>query len=813
MLRKRGMACSKPLFVSNLSYVLAALCGKGGMDRAPRSRSAVFGNRLAMIEGQSSLTRYALALASVGVALGVRYALDPWLGDRMGFVTVYGGVALAVWLGGWRPALVTAVSGFVLVEYFFVPPRHVIQFTTAHFWAGLMAYSLSTSAIIYLGERARRSVWEAGERRKRLEKEMVERARAVDASRQSREQLELISDTLPALISYVDTDVRYQFCNRAYTQWFGISREQILGRTMWDVLGEQAWKAIEPHVKKALAGEVADFETEARYRSGGSRWIHAVYTPHCTSEGKVIGIVVLVSDITARKRSEEAVRESEQRFRSVADAAPVLVWMAGLDKGGLWFNKRWLEFVGRAMEDELGDGWAASVHPDDLDQFIRAYEAAFDERRDFEIEYRLRHHTGKYRWILDRGVPRYTPNGTFEGYIGACADIHEQTEAADAVRRAAERFRSLVSVITDVPWSTNADGAFITPQPAWEKYTGQTWDQYRDLGWANALHPDDRQKVMQAWSAARKTRSLYESQGRFWHAASQQWRYFSGRATPIFDPNGQVGEWVGAYTDVDEQRRTEERLERMVEERTAKLREMVAELEAFSYSIAHDMRAPLRAMQGFSDILLTDYASQLDPAGQNFLQRIASSAGRMDNLIQDTLNYSRVLRAELPMEPVNLRTLVRGIIDTYPTLMPDKADITLEGELPVVLGNEAMLTQVFSNLLGNAVKFVAQGIKPKIRVWAEDVNLPRRSPASPMLKELSQSHKTVRIFVQDNGIGIEPAQHERIFAIFQRASRGYEGTGIGLAIVKKAVERMGGEVSLQSEPGRGSTFWIELKKA
>jgi PAS domain S-box-containing protein len=237
-------------------------------------------------------------------------------------------------------------------------------------------------------------------------------------------------------------------------------------------------------------------------------------------------------------------------------------------------------------------------------------------------------------------------------------------------------------------------------------------------------------------------------------------------------------------------------LETLVQQRTAKLRETVNELEAFSYSIAHDMRAPLRSLQGFSDILLNDYGEKLDADGRRFLQRIAASAGRMDKLIQDVLNYSRVVRGELPLETVDTYQLLRGIVDTYPGFAPDKADITLEGPLPPVLGNEAMLLQIFSNFLGNAVKFVAPGVKPQVKVWAERPDSSR-----------------VRLLFKDNGIGIAQDQHEKIFCIFQQVSKDFEGTGIGLAIVKKAVERMGGKVGLQSELDHGSTFWIEIQPA
>jgi signal transduction histidine kinase len=167
----------------------------------------------------------------------------------------------------------------------------------------------------------------------------------------------------------------------------------------------------------------------------------------------------------------------------------------------------------------------------------------------------------------------------------------------------------------------------------------------------------------------------------------------------------------------------------------------------------------------------------------------------MDRLIVDVLNYSRIVRSELRLERVPLGALLEDLIETYPMFTPDKADIEVAGPLPTVLGNDAMLTQVFSNLIGNAVKFTPQGIKPRIKIWSEF--------HGPF----------VRVLVQDHGIGIAPDQHQKIFEVFQQAETSYGGTGIGLSIVKKAIERIGGEVGVSSEPGKGSTFWVEIPRA
>ena len=241
------------------------------------------------------------------------------------------------------------------------------------------------------------------------------------------------------------------------------------------------------------------------------------------------------------------------------------------------------------------------------------------------------------------------------------------------------------------------------------------------------------------------------------------------------------------------------KLEHTVAQRTAKLRETVEDLEAFSYSIAHDMRAPLRSMQGFAGILEQDYGDKLDEKAHGYLQRLGSAAARMDRLIVDILNYSQVVRGELDLGIVDTHKLVLDIIHSYPQFERTHADISIEGRLPLVLANEAALTQVMSNLLGNAVKFVKPGLRPCVRVGA--------------YPEGAHDGR-VELWVQDNGIGIPPDLQKRLFNMFTRLHRPglYEGTGIGLAIVKKAVERMGGSVGVDSNPGEGSRFWVQLRR-
>jgi signal transduction histidine kinase len=237
-------------------------------------------------------------------------------------------------------------------------------------------------------------------------------------------------------------------------------------------------------------------------------------------------------------------------------------------------------------------------------------------------------------------------------------------------------------------------------------------------------------------------------------------------------------------------------LEHRVEDRTQALAEVNRELDAFAYSISHDLRAPLRTMQGYAEALLEDFGEGLPPEGRHYTRRISAAATRMEDLIADILAYSRLAKDEVSIRPEALEAVLdQVLVDLEPMLSNTEAVVRVERPLPKVQANRAVLRQVLNNLITNAVKFVRPGDRPTTSVHAE------------------QRLSHVRVWIEDNGIGIAPEHQQRVFDPFQRLHgvETYPGTGIGLAIVRRAVTRMGGACGVESKLGQGSRFWIELR--
>ncbi|HWH68758.1 MAG TPA: PAS domain S-box protein [Candidatus Sulfotelmatobacter sp.] len=395
--------------------------------------------------------------------------------------------------------------------------------------------------------------------------------------------------------------------------------------------------------------------------------------------------------------------------------------------------------------------------------------------------------------------------------------LTERREVQNRLRQSEERFRALAEASFEgILFSDH--GQIVDCNEQLAALLGYRREELLGRSVVEFLPPDQHELARQAVQAGRATSLEVPIRHR-----DGTWRVVEVRGRPLAE---RPGLRVAVIHDITERKHTEDRLreakeelarantglEQTVQERTAKLRDMVAELEHMSYSIVHDLRAPLRAIQSYATFIEQVEGSRLALESRDYLERMKESTQRMDNLITDALNYNQAVRSELPVSSVDVAQLLQDMLRPHPQFEPVRVEIRLAGDFPRVRGNASGLTQCFSELLGNAIKFVRPGRRPEVRVWAE-ILAPQGEAGGQEGVDVSQpsSPRVVRLWFEDQGTGIPKNGQKRIFDMFQRMhGPEYAGTGIGLALVRKVMERMGGRVGVESEPDHGSRFWLEL---
>ncbi len=507
-----------------------------------------------------------------------------------------------------------------------------------------------------------------------------------------------------------------------------------------------------------------------------------------------------------RRRTERLLEESEQRYHTLARISPVGIFRTDANGVTTYVNPTWCKIAGMSPSQALGDGWLEAVHPEDRERLGRGWNESAHSRQPSYADYRFIRPDGSTAWVMGQAVPEVGPNDQVTGYVGTITDItgRKQVEAA---LKASERQLSLIyEKMSDVLFYLAIEGEerfrFISVNGAFLRVTGLKEEQVLGHTMQEVIPPSSQALVLRNYRKVIRTKKPVSWEEVTKYPAGK--RYGEVTVSPVFDAEGSCTHLIGTVHDITDRKQAEEQirklnaeLERRVEERTAQLEAANKELESFSYSVSHDLRAPLRAISGFAEIISRRHRASLNEEGRHYFDNIVQASEHMGHLIDDLLTYARLGRSGVRHEPVPLGSLLNDICNhASPTLTQTGGTLTLQKGMPTITGDTTLLSQVFINLVENALKYHKPGEPPHIAITWE-----------------SENHSII-VKVADEGIGIPEEYHEKIFHVFQRlhSDDQYPGTGIGLASVKKSVELLGGKVWVESQPGLGSTFFIRLPK-
>ncbi|KAF0129225.1 MAG: PAS domain-containing protein [Bacteroidetes bacterium] len=380
-------------------------------------------------------------------------------------------------------------------------------------------------------------------------RDITERIQAEESLKASEEKFSSVFQYAPLMMAISDFDSGVIIdVNQNHLVNSGYTYQELIGKSSLEV------NLIAPADRKFLIEKIKTNgfvqNEEILLRKKDNSTIHGLYSGFIIHSGGRSQIVSLTHNFTEQKQAEAELRESESRFRILADTAPVLIWQSGTDALCNYFNRPWLEFTGRTLEQEMGNGWAEGVHPDDFQTCLDIYLNSFAERKPFKMEYRLRRADGEYRWLLDHGIPRFAGEGVFLGYIGSCFDISETKLAQEKLLESEREFHLLAEAMPQIVWVCMPDGKNIYFNQQWVEYTGMTLEESYGDGWNSPFHPDEQQMAWDAWQNAVLNLAEYQLECRL-RRADGTYTWWLIRGVPVFNEHGAIDRWFGTCTDID----------------------------------------------------------------------------------------------------------------------------------------------------------------------------------------------------------------------------------------------------------------------
>ncbi|MBC1221346.1 PAS domain S-box protein [Nostoc sp. UCD121] len=619
-------------------------------------------------------------------------------------------------------------------------------------------------------------------------------------------EIETIYQSAPIGLNVLDTDLRFVRINQRLAEINGFSVEEHIGRTIRELLpniADTAEELLRPILETGEALLNVEIRGETPAQPGVQRvWLES-FLPLKDGD-RVIGINTVCEDITEQIQVEEALRQSEERFRSMADNAPVMVWVTDATGYCTYLSQSWYEFTGQTEATGLGFGWLDALHPEDCAFAKETFVSSNTRHEAFRAEYRLRRQDGEYRWAIDAASPWFGADRHYKGYIGSVIDITDRKQAEEALRENEDRLRMAITSAQLGTWDWN----LITGELKWDTgckaMFGLSPDGESSIElFFEGLHPDDRDRLQEIVQAALNPVSggFYDTEYRTIGIEDKAERWLRAKGQAYYDAMGKPLRFSGTVLNITQQKQAEAQREQLLRQEQA-AREAAERAnrmkDEFLAVLSHELRTPLNPILGWAKLLQSPLVNS-DKLQQG-LSAIERNAKQQAQLVEDLLDISRIIRGKLVLSfgAIDLSEPIAAALETVRLAAEAKAiqlEVLLDPSVGQVRGDADRLQQVVWNLLSNAIKFNSTGGRVTVQLTSVD--------------------RYAQIQVSDTGKGIQPGFLPHVFELFQQqdssTTRSFGGLGLGLAIARQVVEAHGGTITAVSTgEGLGATFTVQL---
>ncbi|ALI98732.1 CHASE domain-containing protein [Rufibacter tibetensis] len=618
----------------------------------------------------------------------------------------------------------------------------------------------------------------------------------------------LRSNQLTELITKNTTAGLFMLDDRGYCTFQNPSAERLLGYSLDELkrrpLYELVHKGQEPgNLAPELVSQKAFTFEDSFVCHDGNLIPVACSTRFVKQGGEVVGHILEVRDVTEEKKAQQALLESEARFRNMADSAPVMIWITDEKDNCTYVNRQWLKFTGSNLDENMGLGWLKFVHPDDTQTMTQAYKQALSEKSELKVEYRLRRRDGDYRGVVTMGIPRFNAEDEFLGYIGSSIDISDRIkmeqklkQSADTLQRIFMQVPAIVGLVRTKDLRYTLVNSYLSSLYEGKAQVGviatETFPESQREQFKNVIqHIVDTGEPFIGQEVPVSFDDSEEGQKNI--------RFFNIVYEPIKNSGGEVEFVLTFAVEVTEQVKSREQLSTINEQLNDKNQELIRinnDLDNFVYTASHDLRSPLANLEGLTTALLETVEGKEEGEEHMLLHMVVSSIAKLKGTIHDLTEITKVQKdLDSQAEVLSFAEVLAGVEEDIAGMIQE-AGVQLNTSFQVKTLRYARknLRSILYNLVSNAVKYRDPSRKPQVTLTT------------------TRQDGFVVLTVQDNGLGIREDQQEKLFTMFRRFHSHVEGTGIGLYIVKRIIENNGGRIEVNSEPGRGTTFTVYFRE-